>query len=96
MDGKDCQRHRQGIEADFSEILWQICQGMDSNQKDGHWVVHNKKAPGLAHLNENGHAIVRDGKVVGHYKGKKHIKPAEQKAIDKVDELAKQLQQTGV
>ena len=66
-----------------------------ATKKDGHWVVHNKKAPGLAHLTEFGHPIVRNGVVIGQAKAQPHIKPAEDRALDRVKELANKLKQVG-
>lgn len=40
-------------------------------------IIHNKEYQ-LTHLLENGHEIVRDGKVVGHAKPQPHIKPVEE------------------
>lgn len=40
-------------------------------------IIHNKEYQ-LTHLLENGHDIVRDGKVVGHAKAQPHIKPVEE------------------
>lgn len=48
-------------------------------------VVHNKTDYQLAHLLEFGHeVVVRGGRVVGHYEGKPHIRPAEQRAEEKL------------
>lgn len=46
--------------------------------------VHNKTDYQLAHLLEFGHEVVAGGKVVGHYEGKPHIRPAEEKAEEKL------------
>lgn len=40
-------------------------------------IIHNKDYQ-LTHLLENGHEIVRNGKVVGHAKAQEHIKPVEE------------------
>lgn len=40
-------------------------------------IIHNKDYQ-LTHLLENGHDIVRNGKVVGHAKAQPHIKPVEE------------------
>lgn len=71
-------------------------QGWSATKKNGRWVVHNKKRPGLAHLTENGHPIVRGGVVVGHAGANHHIKNAEQRAQEKIQDLAKQLKKVGV
>lgn len=49
----------------------------------GQYVVYNKK-PGLTHLLENGHDIVRDGRKVGHVPAQVHIKPVEEEISDKI------------
>ena len=46
--------------------------------------VHNKTDYQLAHLLEFGHEVVVGGKVVGHYDGQAHIRPAEEKAEEKL------------
>lgn len=40
---------------------------------DGSYVVYNKKTYRLAHLLENGHRIIKNGRVVGQAKAKPHI-----------------------
>ena len=42
-----------------------------------HQIIHNKQYQ-LTHLLENGHNIISHGKVVGHAKPQKHIKPVEE------------------
>lgn len=49
-------------------------------------IVHNKRAPGLAHLLEFGHAIVSGGRVVGEARAIPHIKPVEEKIIKSFEE----------
>lgn len=46
-------------------------------KEKGRYIVYNKK-PGLTHLLENGHDIIRDGKKVGRVQGRPHIKPVEE------------------
>lgn len=48
-------------------------------------IVHNKKTYRLTHLLENGHLLVKDGKVVGKTRPIPHIRPAEQSAERKLD-----------
>lgn len=40
---------------------------------DGSYVIYNKKTYRLAHLLENGHRIIKNGRVVGKAKAKPHI-----------------------
>lgn len=54
---------------------WKIDQR--SKKHYAHLIVHNKQYQ-LTHLLENGHNIVRNGKVVGHANAQKHIKPVEE------------------
>lgn len=46
--------------------------------------VHNKTDYQLAHLLEFGHEVVVGGKVVGHYDGVPHIRPAEENVEEKL------------
>lgn len=48
-----------------------------SKQNYAQTIIHNKDYQ-LTHLLENGHDIVRNGKVVGHAKAQPHIKPVEE------------------
>ena len=43
-------------------------------------IIYNR-TPGLPHLLEHGHAIVSGGRAVGHYDGKTHIAPVENKLV---------------
>lgn len=54
---------------------WKIDQR--SKKHYAHLIVHNKQYQ-LTHLLENGHNIVKNGKVVGHASAQKHIKPVEE------------------
>ena len=49
----------------------------------GQYIVYNKK-PGLTHLLENGHDIIRDGRKIGHAPAQPHIKPVEEMITDKI------------
>lgn len=46
------------------------------------WVIHNKNAPGLAHLLEHGHAKTSGGRVTGNV----HIAPIEEKLVKDYEE----------
>ncbi len=48
-----------------------------SKQQYAQTIIHNKDYQ-LTHLLENGHDIVRNGKVVGHAEAHPHIKPVEE------------------
>lgn len=49
----------------------------------GQYIVYNKK-PGLTHLLENGHDIIRDGRKVGHAPAQVHIRPVEEMISEKI------------
>lgn len=67
-------------------------KGWSAKKIDGHWVVYNKTAPGLAHLLENGHEIVVHGVSTGkRSKAYPHIRKAEQNIQEMVKELEKNL-----
>lgn len=54
--------------------------------------VYNEKHYQLTHLLENGHEIIAHGKHIGRYKGVKHIKPAQDWAVEEITkELEKKL-----
>lgn len=53
-------------------------------QGDMDVVVYNRKAPGLTHLLENGHAIVNKKGMYGRTNGIKHIAPVEAWASDEL------------
>lgn len=46
-------------------------------KEKGRYIVYNKK-PGLTHLLENGHDIIRNERKVGRVQGRPHIKPVEE------------------
>lgn len=52
-------------------------------KEKGRYIVYNKK-PGLTHLLENGHDIIRDGKKVGRVQGRPHIKPVEEMVTEDI------------
>lgn len=62
---------------------WTIDQR--SRKRYAHLIVHNKQYQ-LTHLLENGHNIVRNGRVVGHASAQKHIKPVEEWVKKEVEE----------
>ena len=49
----------------------------------GRYIVYNKK-PGLTHLLENGHDIIRNGRKVGRVVGRPHIKPVEEMVSENI------------
>jgi uncharacterized protein involved in propanediol utilization len=52
-------------------------------KQKGQYIVYNKK-PGLTHLLENGHDIVRNGVKVGHAPAQVHIQPVEEMIQEKI------------
>lgn len=68
-------------------------QGWTKKAQDGGYVVYNDKAAGLAHLLNNGHDVVNNGRVVGHVKGDNHITNVEKEMVEMmVSETQKELQ----
>lgn len=61
---------------------------------DSSYVVYSKN-PNLPHLLENGHLIVSYGKECGRTKARPHIKPAEEKAVARFEEIIKYKIQKG-
>lgn len=53
------------------------------------FVVHNKNAPQLTHLLENGHRVVNKKGEQGRAPAIKHIKPAEQAAAQKFEAIVR-------
>lgn len=47
-------------------------------------VIHNLK-PGLPHLLEHGHALVRGGRKVGTVDGREHIAPVEEQLVEQYE-----------
>lgn len=67
-------------------------EGWTYRKKDGKYVVHNKKRPGMAHLLENGHDIVVHGIATGkRTRAFPHISEAEKEMQKYVDDLVKSL-----
>lgn len=51
-------------------------KGWTVKKTKGEAVIHNRINPGLTHLLENGHDILRNGQKVGHAEAQEHIKDA--------------------
>lgn len=67
-------------------------EGWGVTKKDGKFIVHNKKQPGLAHLLENGHEIIIHGIAIGkRTHAYEHIAPAQKLLDQKIDELEESL-----
>lgn len=62
---------------------WYASEAYESDT-DIRITVHNKTDYQLAHLLEFGHEVVVAGKVVGHFNGIPHIRPAEEQAEEKL------------
>lgn len=61
------------------------------SKKDG-VVIYNKANPGLTHLLEHGHDIVRNGVKVGEAAAQEHIKPVDDMVSEEmVEEVTKEL-----
>jgi hypothetical protein len=63
----------------------------ESVRHHARWVIHNKEAPGLAHLLEHGHAQVDGGRTPGRI----HIKPIEEKLIKDYEENVQAIIENG-
>lgn len=62
-------------------------KGWKSKKLDhGEYVVYNESAPGLTHLLENGHDVIRNGMKVGRASAHPHIQQAEQDGIKEFEE----------
>lgn len=59
-------------------------------QKNGTTVVYNRTLPGLTHLLEYGHPIVKSGRVVGHARAKSHILAAEEHSATAFENFLKE------
>lgn len=58
-------------------------KGWTTKKVDDGYVVYNDKAPGLAHLLNNGHDVIdRNGRKVGRTKGDNHITNVEREMIE--------------
>lgn len=66
-------------------------KGWTVKKMHGNWIVYNKDRPGLAHLLEHGHPIVRNGQTIGTAGASPHIKDAEDHADQRVEELIERL-----
>lgn len=67
-------------------------KGWKSKAEDGGQVVYNETAPGLTHLLNNGHDVVKNGRVIGHFKGDNHIGKVESQMVNTfVNEIEKEL-----
>lgn len=64
-----------GTRAGHYAKSWEVDK--KTKQNYAQTIIHNKDYQ-LTHLLENGHDIVRNGKVVGHAKAQPHIKPVEE------------------
>lgn len=70
----------------------QYASGWASKKTGGGVVIYNKTNPGLTHLLENGHDIVRNGRKVGAAAAQPHIKPVDDMVAEEmVEEIEKEL-----
>ena len=68
-------KKKKGKKAGHYAKSWAIDQ--KSKKQYAQTIIHNKDYQ-LTHLLENGHDIIRNGKVVGHASPQPHIKPVEE------------------
>lgn len=68
-------RKKKGKKAGQYAKGWKIDK--NSKKQYAQTIIHNKEYQ-LTHLLENGHDIVREGRVVGHAEAQPHIKPVEE------------------
>lgn len=61
-------------------------KGWGAKKQGKQTIIYNKTDYMLTHLLENGHDVVSHGKKVGHVGGRPHIKPVEEKVIEKMTE----------
>lgn len=78
------------------KVSGKYAKGWTATKKGGHWIVHNRTRPGLAHLLEHGHPNKRNGVTIGKADAKPHIKDAETRAGERVKILAEKLKNVGV
>lgn len=69
-------------------------KGWTFKREDDGFVVYNDKAPGLAHLLNNGHDVIdRNGRKVGHKAGDNHITKVEKEMTEQfVKDVQKELE----
>ena len=58
---------------------------METGRYSSQGIIYNAAEPGLPHLLEHGHAIVRSGKMIGRVSARPHIAPAEQNAAKELE-----------
>lgn len=85
---QDSPKKERGKKSGHYAKSWEVDK--KSKQHYAQTIIHNKDYQ-LTHLLENGHDIVRNGKVVGHYTpDKAHIKPVEdwvkQEMVERIEE----------
>ena len=68
---------------------WNVKQELRG--KGSECIIHNRKHYRLIHLLENGHDIVHEGRVVGVASAFPHVKPAEERAVRKIEKGIKKV-----